>query len=461
MLTPWAVPVLLACTLSGLMPHARAANPTAAIQTYFNQRAGTSFTEPYRQITRPGDDFEKVLVNELNQARVSIELANTALTLPHVGQALATAQRRGVKVRVILDNTYNRDWAALEPDEVASLNDEDQALWAEVDNLVDTDHDGDLSEAELASNDIPTLLRQSGISVIDDTEDGSKGSGIMHHKFVVIDGQRVVVASVNFTHSGFYGDIGTAGSLGNIENMVVLGSQELAALYQEEFAAMWGDGPGGASNSLFGVNKPYRPLRQAVVGNQLVQVQFGPTSGRRPLSDSPAGSVIRLIEQSSTTIQIAMYVLTDQAVTDALRNAYALKPQLRMEALFDRSFASNNYNASLDMWGIRQLDAACQLQPYSRPWARMPQTVGVPLITQGDKLHHKFAILDGQTVLTGSYNWTTSGLRSNDENLLVIRSPEVAADYALEMARLRQGASFGPPATVATQARADAARCPQ
>lgn len=461
MLTPWAVPVLLACTLSGLTPHASAANPTAAIQTYFNQRAGTSFTEPYRQITRPGDDFEKVLVNELNQARVSIELANTALTLPHVGQALASAQRRGVKVRVVLDNTYNRDWAALEPDEVASLNDEDQALWAEVDNLVDTDHDGDLSEAELTTNDIPNLLRQSGIPVIDDTEDGSKGSGIMHHKFVVIDGTRVVVASVNFTHSGLYGDIGTAGSLGNIENMVVLSGPELAALYQEEFAAMWGDGPGGTHNSLFGVNKPYRPLRQAVVGNQLVQVQFGPTSGRRPLSDSPAGSVIRLIEQSNTSIQIAMYVLTDQAVTDALRNAYALKPQLRLEALFDRSFASNNYNASLDMWGIRQLDAACQLQPYSRPWARVPQTVGVPLITQGDKLHHKFAILDGQTVLTGSYNWTTSGLRSNDENLLVIHSPEAAADYALEMARLRQGASFGPPATVATQARADAARCPQ
>ncbi|MCC7545413.1 MAG: hypothetical protein IT506_07980 [Aquabacterium sp.] len=461
MLTPWAVLVLLACTLSGLMPQARAATPTAAIQTYFNQRAGISYTEPYRQLIRPGDDFENKIVNELNQARVSIELANTALTLPHIGQALASAQQRGVKVRVILDNAYNRDWAALEPDEVASLSDEDQALWAEVDNLIDTDHDGDLSEAELAANDIPTLLRQNSIPVIDDTEDGSKGSGIMHHKFVVIDGKRVIVASVNFTHSGFYGDIGTAGSLGNIENMVVLSSPELAALYQEEFAAMWGDGPGGTRNSLFGLNKPYRPLRQATVGNQLAQVQFGPTSERRPLSDSPAGSVIRLIAQSNTAIQIAMYVLTDQAVTDALQAAYGRKPLLRLEALFDRSFASNNYNASLDMWGIRQLDAACQLQPYSHPWLRLPQAVGVPQTPQGDKLHHKFAILDSQIVLTGSYNWTTAGLRTNDENLLVIRSPEVAADYAQEMGRLLQGATFGTPATVASKARADAARCPQ
>ena len=250
MLTPWAVLVLLACTLSGLMPQARAATPTAAIQTYFNQRAGISYTEPYRQLIRPGDDFENKIVNELNQARVSIELANTALTLPHIGQALASAQQRGVKVRVILDNAYNRDWAALEPDEVASLSDEDQALWAEVDNLIDTDHDGDLSEAELAANDIPTLLRQNSIPVIDDTEDGSKGSGIMHHKFVVIDGKRVIVASVNFTHSGFYGDIGTAGSLGNIENMVVLSSPELAALYQEEFAAMWGDTAAGKAYGL-------------------------------------------------------------------------------------------------------------------------------------------------------------------------------------------------------------------
>lgn len=461
MLTPWAVPVLLACTLTGLLPHALAANPTGAIQTYFNQRANSSYTEPYRQIVRSGDDFEKVLINEISKARLSIELANTALTLPHIGQALAAAQQRGVKVRVILDNAYNRDWAALEPDEVASLSDEDQALWAEVDNLVDGDHDGDLSPAELAANDIPTLLRQSGIPVIDDTEDGSKGSGIMHHKFVVIDGQRVIVASVNFTHSGFYGDIGTAGSRGNIENMVVLSSPELAALYQEEFATMWGDGPGGTHNSLFGLNKPYRPLRQAVVGNQLVQVQFGPTSERRPLSDSPAGSVIKLIEQSNTAIQIAMYVMTDQAITDALRDAYLRKPQLRLEALFDRSFASNNYNASLDMWGIRQLNAACQLESYSHPWSKLPQAVGVPFIAPGDKLHHKFAILDGQTVLTGSYNWTASGLRSNDENMLVIRSPEVAGDYAQEMGRLLQGATFGTPATVASKARADATRCPQ
>ncbi len=46
------------------------------------------------------------------------------------------------------------------------------------------------------------------------------------------------------------------------------------------------------------------------------------------------------------------------------------------------------------------------------------------------QFHHKFAVVDGQTVITGSYNWTVMADERNHENLLVIRSRPLAARYA-------------------------------
>ena len=44
--------------------------------------------------------------------------------------------------------------------------------------------------------------------------------------------------------------------------------------------------------------------------------------------------------------------------------------------------------------------------------------------------HNKIMVIDGQTVITGSFNFTTAAEEHNAENLLVIRSPELAAKYA-------------------------------
>ena len=44
--------------------------------------------------------------------------------------------------------------------------------------------------------------------------------------------------------------------------------------------------------------------------------------------------------------------------------------------------------------------------------------------------HNKIMVIDGATVITGSFNFTKAAETSNAENLLVIRSPELAATYA-------------------------------
>ena len=54
----------------------------------------------------------------------------------------------------------------------------------------------------------------------------------------------------------------------------------------------------------------------------------------------------------------------------------------------------------------------------------------------GGKMHHKFVVLDGKTLLTGSYNWTLESEEQNFENLIVLRDRESIAWYQREFATL-------------------------
>ena len=56
---------------------------------------------------------------------------------------------------------------------------------------------------------------------------------------------------------------------------------------------------------------------------------------------------------------------------------------------------------------------------------------------------HKFALIDRKTVITGGFNWSPSAAHQNDEVLLVIRSPQVAAHFTREMDRLWRSADLG------------------
>jgi phosphatidylserine/phosphatidylglycerophosphate/cardiolipin synthase-like enzyme len=51
-------------------------------------------------------------------------------------------------------------------------------------------------------------------------------------------------------------------------------------------------------------------------------------------------------------------------------------------------------------------------------------------------MHHKFCVIDGVTVLTGSYNWNHTAQISNQESMLLIRSPSVAMAYEEEFQEL-------------------------
>ncbi len=68
--------------------------------------------------------------------------------------------------------------------------------------------------------------------------------------------------------------------------------------------------------------------------------------------------------------------------------------------------------------------------------------VGIPVYADSHEMmqHNKVMIIDGETVITGSFNFTKAAEYDNAENLLIIKSPELARKY-LENWRLHAGHS--------------------
>lgn len=133
----------------------------------------------------PQDDpMEKAVRPLLQNASQSIDIAVFFLTHKGIAGDLIAAQRRGVKVRVILDAT-------------AATNGY-------------TKHE---------------LLRAAGVPVKIETWGGK-----MHMKSAVIDGQHVIVGSMNWT---------SAGTRSNDENTVVLHSRRLGEAYLRGFEKLW------------------------------------------------------------------------------------------------------------------------------------------------------------------------------------------------------------------------------
>ncbi|NEO28816.1 MAG: DUF1669 domain-containing protein, partial [Kamptonema sp. SIO4C4] len=87
-------------------------------------------------------------------------------------------------------------------------------------------------------------------------------------------------------------------------------------------------------------------------------------------------------------------------------------------------------------------------------------TVGVPQLAAGDKLHHKFGVMDGETVITGSHNWSAAANKTNDETVLILENPVVAAHYEREFQRLYQTASLGVPKYIQERIQKEVAQCP-
>ena len=132
-----------------------------------------------------------------------------------------------------------------------------------------------------------------------------------------------------------------------------------------------------------------------------VQVYFSPNAGC-------TGAVERELEQAKTRVLVQAYSFTSAPIAGAL--VKAARRGVAVQVILDKSQRSERYSSAdfLAHAGIATfIDAKHAIA------------------------HNKVMVIDADTVITGSFNFTKAAESSNAENLLVLHeSPELARRYA-------------------------------
>jgi phosphatidylserine/phosphatidylglycerophosphate/cardiolipin synthase-like enzyme len=405
------------------------------VRSFFNHNQYSSYVDPYRGISRSGDNLEEVMIKHINSARRSVYVAVQELRLPLVAKALVEKYKEGVDVRVVLEHDYNFN--------ILGQNDSNEGEYesSKLEDLfafIDTNRNGKIEKKEMLERDAIYILQQANVPLLDDRSDNSRGSGLMHHKFIVVDDKSVLVSTANFTMSCVHGDALNSSSRGNANSTVVVDSYDFANFFSEEFSQLWGNGRRGN----FGQNKSYRGPQTAYVSGVKLTVQFSPTPRRFDWSETVNGLIASHLSKARQSVKAALFVFSDQGLSDVLEKRQNAGAEIGF--LIEPKFAYRDYSELLDMMGLQLLNSKCLYEEGNNPWKKPAREVGMGQLSRGDVLHHKFAVVDRRTVIVGSQNWSDSANYTNDETLIVIEDSRVSDSYTREYDRLLSRAQVGP-----------------
>ena len=307
------------------------------------------FTDPANPLSSQGTGgVDGPLVEAVDAARLSIDLAAYSLSLNSVRYALIRAHERGVTVRVVMEST----------------------------NMDRSD---------------PQALIEAGIPIV-----GDDRQGLMHNKFMVIDRSEVWLGTMNFTDSGAYDDN---------NQMIRIQSEKIAADFLQEFNEMFEDDSFGPDID------PRTPHPSVEVDGTRVDVYFSP-------DDGVLNALGLLLGNAQESIYFLAFSFTSNELGSLVRQKHAAG--LDVKGVMDEEQVASNTGTEFD--------------PFRQK--------GVDVLIDGNdgQMHHKVFIIDEKIVAFGSYNFSKSAEENNDENLIVIYSPQIARQFVLEFERVRSHA---------------------
>jgi phosphatidylserine/phosphatidylglycerophosphate/cardiolipin synthase-like enzyme len=136
-------------------------------------------------------------------------------------------------------------------------------------------------------------------------------------------------------------------------------------------------------------------------------------SPRLPGDCDPTATIVRTIDGARRSILVQAYEITSRPIVNALVRAHRRGVGVRAIVDYGQLHDRRYHNEANE---VRLLRAAGIRVLVDRP--------------RNGLMHDKVMIIDGDTVITGSFNYTYRAEHSNVENLLVIHDPALAAQYA-------------------------------
>jgi phosphatidylserine/phosphatidylglycerophosphate/cardiolipin synthase-like enzyme len=138
--------------------------------------------------------------------------------------------------------------------------------------------------------------------------------------------------------------------------------------------------------------------------------QEKPTTCNWEIYFSPHGgctdAIIRELNKAKSTILVQAYTFTSAPIAKALLNAH--KRGVKVEVILDKSQRTDKYSPATFFFNTG---------------------IPVKIDAQHAIAHNKVMIIDEETVITGSFNFTKAAEESNAENLLVVRDKKLAERY--------------------------------
>jgi phosphatidylserine/phosphatidylglycerophosphate/cardiolipin synthase-like enzyme len=325
-------------------------------------------TRPDNLWSRP--DGLKAMINLIHNAQATLDFAVMGFTHRDIIDAIEMAHDRGVKVRMVGD----------------------------------ADHWGNEGYRRLLNRQVPMSV--------------GNGSHIMHDKFIVVDGRFVFMGTANWSVSDM---------TQNSNNMLLIDHPGVAADFTAEFEQMF--------NGLFGYTKQRIDNgRVYQVGDTEVEVWFSP-------NEDTMGRMLEVVDAAEESVRFTIFAFTkDQVGSAYIRKMEELRQRFADDADRDDELPRHSVAGVVDQ---SQLNSNGQYHEAHRLLA-----AGIPMRLDGNdqsrkpgdyqagggRLHSKTMLVDtyaddGGTVMTGSFNWSASATVSNDEFLVVLRSPRISEDY--------------------------------
>ena len=124
-------------------------------------------------------------------------------------------------------------------------------------------------------------------------------------------------------------------------------------------------------------------------------------------------AILNQIKLTKQTIKICLFTISDDRITDALIEKHQRGVSIKVLTDNDKLY-----------------DKGSDIRKFVK--------TGIPVkvdITDSH-MHHKFALFDKKTTLTGSYNWTRSAERYNHENILITNSSNIFKQFDKEFNNL-------------------------